>query len=67
MDLRVEIRECGAKGVVEAPGPVLVRSAVWLGRMVNEVVGEELLEDVEVATALHFFRIAADDSFPGIG
>jgi hypothetical protein len=35
--------------------------------MVNEVDGEELLEDIEVPTALHFFGIPADDSFGGIG
>jgi hypothetical protein len=35
--------------------------------MVDEVDGEELLEDVEVPTALHFFGIPADDSFRRIG
>jgi hypothetical protein len=34
--------------------------------VIYEVVGEELIEDVEVATALHFFGIPADDGFPGI-
>jgi hypothetical protein len=31
--------------------------------VIHEVVGEELLEHVEVPTALHFFGIPADDSF----
>jgi hypothetical protein len=35
--------------------------------MVNEVDGEELIEDIEVPTALHFFSIPADDGFRGIG
>jgi hypothetical protein len=35
--------------------------------MVDEVVGKELLEYRKVPTALHFFGIAADDSFRGVG
>src|SRR6266571_6349935 len=67
MDFCVEIGKCGTKGVVEAPDAAFIRSGVWLGRMVNEVVSEELLEDVEVPAALHFFGIAADDSFRRVG
>jgi len=67
MDLGVEIGERGAEGVVKEPYAVFIRSGVRLGRMVDEVVGEELLEDVEIPTALHFFGIAPDDSFCGLG
>src|SRR5207249_9987020 len=34
--------------------------------MVDEVVSKEFLEYLEVPTALHFFRIAADHGFCGI-
>ena len=67
MDLGVEIGERGAEGVVQEPDAVFIRSCVRLGRMVDEVVGEEVLEDLEITTALHFFGIAADDSFCGLG
>lgn len=67
MDICVEIGECRTKRAVQASCAVSIGSAVWLGCMVNEVDGEELLEDVEVPTALHFFGIPADDSFRGIG
>jgi len=35
--------------------------------VVDEVVGEELLEHVEVPKALHFFGVPTDNSFCGIG
>jgi hypothetical protein len=35
--------------------------------MVYEVVSKELLEYLEIPTALYFFRIPADDSFRGVG
>src|SRR5215831_20111926 len=66
MDLCMEIRECSAECVVKASDTVFIRRGVWLWRMVNEVVSEEILEGIEVPTALHFFGIAADDSLCGI-
>ena len=66
MDLCVEIGERGTKGVVKAPDAVFIRCGVWLGGMVNEVVSKEVLEDVEIPTALHFFGIAADDGFGSV-
>jgi hypothetical protein len=35
--------------------------------VINEVIGEEFLENIEVSTALHFFGIAADDRFRALG
>jgi len=35
--------------------------------VVNEVVGEEFFEELEVPTALDLFSIPADDSFRGFG
>jgi hypothetical protein len=67
MDFGAEIGERGAERVVKEPNAVFIRSGVRLGRMVDKVIGEELLEDVEITTALHFFGIAADDSFCGLG
>jgi hypothetical protein len=67
VDFGMEIGECGTKGAVEASDAIFIRSGVWLWGMVNEVVSEELLEDIEVPTALHFFGIASDDHFRGIG
>ena len=61
MDDSVEIGKCRAKGLVETPGAVPIGRAVGLGRMVEEVGREELLEDIEVSTALHFFGVPPDD------
>jgi hypothetical protein len=57
----VEVGEGLPKGLVEAARAGLVRRHVGLRRMVDEVVGEELLEYVEVPLALHLFGIPADD------
>jgi hypothetical protein len=35
--------------------------------MINEVVGEELLEGFEIPATLHLFGVPADNSFGGIG
>jgi hypothetical protein len=60
MDDGVEVGEGLPKGLVEAARAGLVRRHVGLGRIVDEVVGEQLLEYVEIALALHFFGIPAD-------
>jgi hypothetical protein len=67
MNIRMEIRECRAKCVIKDPDAIFIRGSVGLGRVVNEVISEELFEDLEVPTALHFFGIAADDGFCGGG
>lgn len=55
MDLRMKIRECNTKVGVEFPhtGGCCAR----LGRVVDEIVGEELFEDVEVVLAFVVFCI----------
>ena len=63
MDFGVEVGKCGAKYVVEFSRTVSVGGAARLGRMVDEVHSEELLEDFEVPAALHFHRIATNDGF----
>jgi hypothetical protein len=67
MDFRMEIGECGAKCAVQASRAISIGSDVWLWGMVNEIVSEEILEDVEVPTALHFFGVPADDGFRVVG
>lgn len=61
----MEIGESGTERMLQASCAVFVGSAVRLGRVVEEVVGEDFLEDVEVPTALHFFGVPADDRFRG--
>src|SRR5207245_11720115 len=63
VDICVEIRECSTKRVVKAPDAIFIRSGVWPGGMVNEVVSEELLEDIKVPTALHLFSIPGTTAF----
>jgi hypothetical protein len=37
-----------------------------LRRVVEKVIGEELVEYFEISTALHFFGIATNDRFRGL-
>ena len=62
MDDGVEVGEAHPKCLVEATHAGLVRGHVGLRRMVDEAFIEELLENVEISFALHFFGIPADDS-----
>jgi hypothetical protein len=66
MDFSVEVGERAAKDAVQLSRAVPVRSPARLGGMVYEVSREELLEHVEVSTALHFFGVTADDCLRGI-
>src|SRR4029450_12219363 len=66
MDFSVEVGERAAKNAVQLSRAVSVRSPARLGRMVYEGSREELLEQVEVSTALHFFGVTADDRLRGI-
>src|SRR5207247_10108745 len=66
MDICVKIGECGTKSVIWVTHAIFVSLGVRLRCMVDEVVSKEFLEYLEVPTALHFFRIAADHGFCGI-
>ena len=52
MDLRMKIRECNTKVGVEFSHTGFVGCCVRLGRVVDEIVGEEFVEDVEVSPPL---------------
>ena len=62
----VKVGECGAKRSVELSCACLVGSTARLRCVVEEVVGEELVEDFEIAAALHFFGVAANDGLGGL-
>ena len=65
MDFGVEVGESGAEDFVQLSRAGLVGRAARLRRVVEEIVGEELIEHVEISAALHFFGIAADNRLCG--
>src|SRR5215470_7940710 len=67
VDLRMKVGKRHAKVGIELPDAGLVGSCARLRCVVNKILREEFLEEVEVPTALHFFGIAADDSFCVLG
>src|SRR5262249_1089752 len=67
VDLRMKVGKRHAKVGIELPDAGLVGSCARLRCVVNKILSEEFLEEVEVPTALHFFGIAADDSFCVLG
>jgi hypothetical protein len=56
---------CG-KRVVQLAGTGLVRAAARLRGVVQEVVGEQFVEELEVACALHLFGVSPDDRLRGL-
>ena len=65
MDFGVEVGESSAEDFVQVSRAGLVGRAARLRCVVEEVVGEELIEHGEIAAALHFFGIAANNRFCG--
>lgn len=65
MYLRAEIREGDAQRLVEAAHAVLVSAAIWLRRVIDEIVGEQLVEYIETPVALNLFGISPDDRLSG--
>ena len=63
MDLSTEVRECGAKIHVELSHTRLVRSCVRLRCVIDEIVGKEFVENLEVTLALDLFGISAYNCF----
>jgi len=61
MNVGVEVREGGPENLVEFSGASLIWRAPRLRRMVEEIVGKELLEYIEIAAALHFLGIPSND------
>ena len=50
-----------AQTMVENTNAVLVRSGSWLGRVVDEIVCEQLFEQGKVAPSLHLLGIRTDN------
>ncbi|MET3588400.1 hypothetical protein ABID21_004536 [Pseudorhizobium tarimense] len=63
VDLGVEVGESPAQRVIETTSALLVWRSSRLRRVVQEVVGEKLVEKFEVSAGLDFECVAADDCF----
>src|SRR6476619_2951648 len=66
-NLGLEVGERLAQPVVEQPHSGFVGGGAGLGRVVDEVVGEQFLECGEIAVALHLFGVAANHRLEGFG
>src|SRR5215510_16235781 len=62
VDFGAKIGECRTHVGVELSDPRLVRSGARLRCVVNEVIGEQFFEHLEVPLSLNFFGITAADS-----
>src|SRR6478672_6849071 len=67
MNLGSEVGKRLAQPVVEQPHSGFVGGGAGLGRVVDEVVGEQFLEQGEIAVALHLFGVAANHRLGGYG
>ena len=63
VDLRMKVRECGTKIGVEFPHARLVWSRARLRCVIDDIVGEEFFENLEVTLALDLFGISAHNRF----
>src|SRR5215467_15627770 len=63
VDLRMKIGECGTNIRVEFSYACLVWRSVRLRRVIDEIVGEEFVEDVKSSLSLDLFGIPADHGF----
>ena len=67
MNLGPEVGERLTQSVVEHAHPGLVGCSAGLGGVVDEVVGEQFVEQGEIALALDLFGVAADHRLCGFG
>ena len=65
MDLGPEVGKSVAQSVVEDANTCLVGRGARLGGVVDEVIGEEFVEQGEIALTLDLFGVAADHSLDG--
>src|SRR5215472_14399252 len=63
VDLCMKIGECGTNIRVEFSHSCLVWSRVRLRRVIDEIIGEELVEDVKSSRSLDFFGIPSYNGF----
>jgi len=57
----VKVGKRRPENFVELPRAVFIGCASRLRRVINKIIGEELLEHFEIPATLHFFGVAADD------
>jgi hypothetical protein len=67
MDLGPKVGKRVAQTLVEHPHSGFVRGRARLGGVVDEVVGEQFLEEDEIALALDLFGVAANHRLEGFG
>ena len=67
MDLRMKIGECLTKVTVKLAHAGFVGRHVWLRCVIDEIVGEEFLEQLEVPIALDLFGIPTHHRFCRVG
>jgi hypothetical protein len=65
MDLGPEVGKRVAQSLVEDENTGFVWRGAGLGRVVDEIVGEQFVEQNEIALALNLFGVAADYRFDG--
>src|SRR5215470_19874763 len=63
MDLRMKVSERSTKISVEFSHTGFVGCGPRLRCVVDEIIGEQLLENIEVSPALDLFGVSADDGF----
>ena len=66
MDFRVKVGKCGPEDFVELSRAVLIRRAARLRRVVEKVIGEELVEHFKIPATLHLFGVPAHDRLRGL-
>src|SRR5258705_463853 len=66
MDFRVKVGKCGPEDFVELSCAVLIRRAARLRRVVEKVIGEELVKHFKIPAALHLFGVPAHDRLRGL-
>jgi hypothetical protein len=65
VDFRMKVGECGTNIRVEFSYACLIWSRARLRRVIDEIVGEELIEDVKSSLSLDLFGIPAYNGFCG--
>jgi hypothetical protein len=63
----MKVRECGTHVRVEFSDTRFVRRCARLRCVVDEIVGEQFLENIEIPLPLDLFGISADNCFSGFG
>ena len=62
----MKVGKCGPEDFVELSRAVLIRRAARLRRVVEKVIGEELVEHFKIPATLHLFGVPAHDRLRGL-